>query len=837
MPIARYLLAAGLAVIAAAMLAGAPVRGESKDSPYAPPNDPRDVRRNASRDVSARTPRPTPPRTTRSTFRQNNSPDASQSSSRDVGRNNPSSVPRNGSRDVRRAPSVRTGELDGLIAGTADTPSFVPPAPLPKIGGRAATISVTYNGFSAQARAAFQAAVDIWAAQLTSSVPITITAHWTPLATDLLGAAGPNDYLRSFTGGLASTWYPVALANKLAGTDLVPSDTDITCSFNSDQSRWYYGTDGRTPSGQYDLMTVVLHELGHGLGFVGSMTVRSGLGSWGSGTSFPFVYDRFAENGAGQSLINTSLFATPSAALAAELTGNSLYFDGTAARAGNGGSAARLYAPRGWESGSSYSHVDEATYGVGNANSLMTPVLNSAEAIHDPGPIMRGMFQDMGWTAVSASPPPAPTCTYAISPTSQSFSASGGSGSVTVTTLSGCSWTATSAATWVTISAGASGSGSGTVGYTVSANATTSARTATLTIAGHPFTVTEAAATATTTLASTRGNLQLNADTNADVFTYSVTTGAWSIERGSGSGSFSPLTGTWSPGWRVLAAEFNGDALGDFFLYNVSTGQWFKAVNAGNGAFRYFASTWSPAWTPYVLDFNGDGRSDVFLYNATTGLWFTCVSAGDGTGEFTYTAGTWSPGWQIAPADLDGNGRGDLFLYSRSTGTWYRVTTSATGTFSYYSETWQPNWDVTIGDYDGDGRSDVFLYAPNTGLYVLASNAGTTFAYSSGTDLAGAIARAGFFDGDARADILLYNAGTGQWRMLTDLGSASGTWTPGWQVHVTDLNADGRSDVLLYQPTTGVWFQGITTGLGTFSFSNGTWATGLTVVAGQTRLP
>jgi hypothetical protein len=50
-----------------------------------------------------------------------------------------------------------------------------------------------------------------------------------------------------------------------------------------------------------------------------------------------------------------------------------------------------------WQQGSSYSHLDEATYPAGNANSLMTPQLSSAEAIHSPGPITQALFKSIGW--------------------------------------------------------------------------------------------------------------------------------------------------------------------------------------------------------------------------------------------------------------------------------------------------------------------------------------------------------------------------------------------------------------------------------------------------------
>ena len=55
------------------------------------------------------------------------------------------------------------------------------------------------------------------------------------------------------------------MANKLSGIDLAPNDDDIVANFNS-SFNWYLGTDGNAGM-QFDLMTVVLHELGHGLGF------------------------------------------------------------------------------------------------------------------------------------------------------------------------------------------------------------------------------------------------------------------------------------------------------------------------------------------------------------------------------------------------------------------------------------------------------------------------------------------------------------------------------------------------------------------------------------------
>jgi len=84
-------------------------------------------------------------------------------------------------------------------------------------------------------------------------------------------------------------------------------------------------------------------------------------------------------------------------------------------------------------------------------------------------------------------------CSYSLSQASQTFASTGGSGTATVAAPGGCNWTANNAgAPWVAISSGASGSGNGTVSYTVPANNSSTPLRGTLTIAGQPYTVSQA---------------------------------------------------------------------------------------------------------------------------------------------------------------------------------------------------------------------------------------------------------------------------------------------------------------------------------------------------------
>jgi hypothetical protein len=268
------------------------------------------------------------------------------------------------------------------------------------------TFIVTYNGFSPAAQKSFQAAVDIWANIISSPVPIRITATWRAIDSGtsggtILGQASPADFTRNFPGQLrAGTWYPMALAEKLAGQELNSvNDPDITAEFNS-SAPWYLGV-AAPPANQFDFTSVVLHELCHGLGFTSSFRKSGNNGSWGFSTSSNFTFDPFIENSGSQQLINITNFKNPSTALGDQLTSDNLFFNSPTGILSNKGEKIKLYAPNTYEPGSSISHVNDATYPSGNANSLMTAGASLREVIRDPGPIVRGMFADMGWKATS----------------------------------------------------------------------------------------------------------------------------------------------------------------------------------------------------------------------------------------------------------------------------------------------------------------------------------------------------------------------------------------------------------------------------------------------------
>jgi hypothetical protein len=336
-------------------------------------------------------------------------------------------APQGGISPVKASPPAQTigsleilGDLPPVIFKALYVPGgsrehlMAPLAALDPNAPQLSTIQVNYIGnWPASAKTAFDYAKHIWEVTLASPVTTVVSATWESLGTNVLGSTSPSDAIRFTTnpapgGAVVNTWYPIALANKLGGKDYNGSAVEIVARFNSDFPSWYFGTDGKVGTNQYDFASVALHELAHGLGFAGSMVVINAgtsnrQGSWGSGTSYPFIFDRLAVNQQDQFLVQT--YQNGSLALADQLTSNGLYFKGVHAMAANGGQKPKLYAPPVWEQGSSFSHLDETTYPAAGGNALMTPYLYNGEVEHAPGPITLGIFQDLGWGLHTNLPP------------------------------------------------------------------------------------------------------------------------------------------------------------------------------------------------------------------------------------------------------------------------------------------------------------------------------------------------------------------------------------------------------------------------------------------------
>jgi hypothetical protein len=263
----------------------------------------------------------------------------------------------------------------------------------------------------ANVKSVFEQAATTWANYLKSDVPIRIYVKWRPLATGILGSAGAYSSVRNFVGAnKLNTWYPIALAEKMAHTNLNGTDSDIVATFNSDFPDWFIGTNGVPTSNQIDLYSVVLHEMGHGLGFIGQIQadVTSNSTSLATATyGYPGIFDQFIFDSKNKQLVDTLTYKKNSNELFKQIISDSLFFSSNAVLRNNSNSSARLYAPKptqrnptnpmGYIEGSSVYHVDQNTYPPGNLNALMTPQIARGEITAQLGPIVKGIFNDLGW--------------------------------------------------------------------------------------------------------------------------------------------------------------------------------------------------------------------------------------------------------------------------------------------------------------------------------------------------------------------------------------------------------------------------------------------------------
>ena len=282
-------------------------------------------------------------------------------------------------------------------ASPATNKSFSSPAQSRNLEAQSKFV-VKYTNFPEWAKVDVQAALDVWAGHFKSSVPINVEATYGRSSSyGVLGSARAGGYFAAFKGAPDSTlWYPSALANALAGKDLDKENPEIVIQVNS-AAAWDTRNDGKPTKREYDMESVIIHELGHGLGFLSTdsynlardpatrVVIASGL------LDQPTAFDAYLQTVDGRRL---SDLPSPSTELATALT-NPLVWTGAKGVAANDGVMPKMYTPSTYEDGSSISHLDEATFSNSGANSVMTPNLEAGEVFHELGPLLIAMMEDL----------------------------------------------------------------------------------------------------------------------------------------------------------------------------------------------------------------------------------------------------------------------------------------------------------------------------------------------------------------------------------------------------------------------------------------------------------
>ncbi len=276
------------------------------------------------------------------------------------------------------------------------------------------TIKVNYLNVPIAEQTPIQAAIDTWSDNWSSSVPVNVTVNYIPEGTSgILASATPVSFFHNFAGAPDSTlWYSSAMANALAGKDLDPANPEISININSTMtSAFYLGVDGNCPSNQYDLESIILHEMAHGFGFL-SADAYDPFSQYGS-IDQPTPYDAYAQTPDGGRLMD---LPSPSLQLGSALQ-NTLVWSGKNGIAANNGIKPLLYTPNPYQNGSSVSHLDENTFQNTGPNALMTPQWPGGAVFHTPGALVLGMLADMRLKPPAGIPsgiPDAPRNVFAI---------------------------------------------------------------------------------------------------------------------------------------------------------------------------------------------------------------------------------------------------------------------------------------------------------------------------------------------------------------------------------------------------------------------------------------
>ena len=253
---------------------------------------------------------------------------------------------------------------------------------------------VNYKNFPDWAKNEVQAAIDLWAVNFDSKVPVNVDATWARSSTsDILGSARPDRYYSKFSGAPdPSLWYASALANAVAGKDLDLDNPEIIIQINS-EADWDLDGLGTPTRYEYDLKSVMFHELAHGLGFLSTSTyIFDRTKGQNVGILLqPTPFDAYLQTQDGNRLVD---LPSPSFELGQALTSR-LVWSGPEGIKANNGVKPLMYTPSSYEGGSSVSHVDENTFTNSGTDAVMTPNLEAGEIFNEPGPILLAMMKDL----------------------------------------------------------------------------------------------------------------------------------------------------------------------------------------------------------------------------------------------------------------------------------------------------------------------------------------------------------------------------------------------------------------------------------------------------------
>ncbi len=199
-------------------------------------------------------------------------------------------------------------------------------------------------------------------------------------ASGTLGQAGPAGF--DVRNGI---YFAQALFNFLAKNDVNGGAISLSVVMNTNASvTWFYGAS-TPPTTQYSWQSVIMHEVGHSMGFFDTVAQNGSYSNAG-----PSIFETITTLGMG----GPALSSLDPAGRAQAIISNNLYWGGQFGLSANSGQAIKLFSPNPYQEGSTYSHLDPSQTDIGG---LYFPSL--PDATFFPGPTKQelGIFHDIGW--------------------------------------------------------------------------------------------------------------------------------------------------------------------------------------------------------------------------------------------------------------------------------------------------------------------------------------------------------------------------------------------------------------------------------------------------------
>lgn len=273
--------------------------------------------------------------------------------------------------------------------------------------GGGASFDITYSdpqgtGFNDSVhgearRRALEAAVAAWTKVIQGTITINVEANMEEIddgdnddLTMVLATAGPVDFWLRERKAI-----PSSLMWQLINRRDNDGDADIQVNANT-EADWDYAVNGVAARGKVSFVYTLIHEIGHGLGFIDSFDAEIGE----IGNEVPFIFDTFINR---RNDTRRPVLERPPHEVKDDLRSGELFFNGPAAndasqRSIRPGPMIKLYAPDPYEPGSSVSHVDQDTYADFRTGTMTPKDFGSGTDKIDI--LTLGIMKDLGYQLV-----------------------------------------------------------------------------------------------------------------------------------------------------------------------------------------------------------------------------------------------------------------------------------------------------------------------------------------------------------------------------------------------------------------------------------------------------